>query len=319
MGGIQFLNHTMQNIMNKSNFLISELENLLRSLEAEDRDDQMLRQQYRQKWFREPSQKLNMKFVQAAQQYIASLNNTKKYDLQEYNEINDNARYFSELLLPREQLLNKIPKRQDLEEKELPEEKELRNCILKLYELSDQCMSIIRPIYNELNDDSIIVGQFIDVLAKKTTEQAIYEKYKEEYEKKIAALKPISDQVKSQKELVNQTLQKNGQKIRDKPKPVISNETKEYFNTLDQYANMFMKKYDKVRKGDKYYNDLYEKISNLIQSGNDWMIKRSDEKNVILGTITGRKTGATNTRLTESALLDPERNPFTKMNVRKKK
>ena len=82
---------------------------------------------------------------------------------------------------------------------------------------------------------------------------------------------------------------------------------------------MFMKKYDKVRKGDKYYNDLYEKISNLIQSGNDWMIKRSDEKNVILGTITGRKTGATNTRLTESALLDPERNPFTKMNVRKKK
>ena len=319
MGGIQFLNHTMQNIMNKSNFLISELENLLRSLEAEDRDDQMLRQQYRQKWFREPSQKLNMKFVQAAQQYIASLNNTKKYDLQEYNEINDNARYFSELLLPREQLLNKIPKRQDLEEKELPEEKELRNCILKLYELSDQCMSIIRPIYNELNDDSIIVGQFIDVLAKKTTEQAIYEKYKEEYEKKIAALKPISDQVKSQKELVNQTLQKNSQKIRDKPKPVISNETKEYFNTLDQYANMFMKKYDKVRKGDKYYNDLYEKISNLIQSGNDWMIKRSDEKNVILGTITGRKTGATNTRLTESALLDPERNPFTKMNVRKKK
>ena len=119
--------------------------------------------------------------------------------------------------------------------------------------------------------------------------------------------------------IVNQTWQKNSQKIRDKPKPVISNETKEYFNTLDQYANMFMKKYDKVRKGDNYYNDLYQKISNLINSGNDWMIKRSEEKNVMLGSITGAKTGASNTRLTESALLDPERNPFTKMNVRKKK
>ena len=49
------------------------------------------------------------------------------------------------------------------------------------------------------------------------------------------------------------------------------------------------------------------------------MIKRSEEKNVLLGTITGAKGGKNNTRLTESALLDPERNPFTKMNVRKKK
>ena len=319
MGGVQALNHTMQGIMNKSNFLISELENILKSLEAEDRDDQMLRQQYREKWCREPSQKLNIKFVQAAQQYITSLNNTKKYDQQEYNEINDNARYFEELLLPKDKLLNKIPRRQDLEDKEIPEEKEVRNSILKLYELTDKCMNIIRPIYNELNDDSNIVGQFIEVLAKKTTEQAIFDKYKEEYEKKFTALKPISDQVKSQKELVNQTVQKNSQKIRDKPKPVMSNETMEFFNNLDQYANMYMKKYEKVKKGDKYYNDLYEKISSLIQSGTDWMIKRSEEKNVLLGTITGAKGGKNNTRLTESALLDPERNPFTKMNVRKKK
>ena len=317
LGGTQSLMHIMQGIMNKSNFLISELENLIRSLEAEDKDDQMYRNLYKEKWIREPSQKLNFKLVQGAQQYIASLNNTKKFDQQENNEINDNAKYFDELLLPRDKLLRKIPRIEELEEKELPEEKEIHESILKLHELGDKCMNIIRPIFNELNDDSNIVGQFIEVLAKKTTEQAIFDKYKEEYQKKLDGLKPLNDEIKKQKDIVNQILQKNSQKIREKPKPTISNETMEFFNTLDQYANMYMKKYEKIKKGDAYYNDLYHKISELINSGDNWMIKRSDEKNVILGTIQGAKAGK-KLRLTESALLDPNRNPFTKMKFGKK-
>ena len=314
MGGTGYLNHVIQGIMNKSNFLINELENFLKSLEMEDKDDQTCRQLYREKWIREPSQKLNFKLVQSAQQYIGTLYNTKKYDQQEYNEINDNAKYFDELLLPRDKLLSKIPRREELEEKEIPEEKEIKNAVMKLYDLGDSCMNIIRPIFNELNDDSIIVGQFIDVLAKKTTEQAIFDKYKEEYEKKFNNLKPISDEIKKQKEIVNQTVQKNSQAIRNKQKPQISNETLEFFNRLDQYANMYMNKHEKIQKGDKYYNDIYEKISALIKGGTDWMIKRSDEKNVILSTIKGAQAGGNfKSRLSESALLDPKRNPFTNM------
>ena len=317
LGGPRHLANIMQGIMNKSNFLINELENLLRSLEAEDKDDQMYRQQYKEKWIREPSQKLNFKLVQGAQQYIASLNNTKKYDIQENNEIMDNAKFFDELMLPRDQLLSKIPRREELEEKEIPEEKEVRESIMKLYELGDKCMNIIRPIFNELNDDSNIVGQFIEVLAKKTTENAIFEKYKEEYMKKLDGLKVLNDEIKKQKDVVNQTLQKNMQKIRDKQKPPLSNEALEFFNYLDQYANLFMNKYEKIKKGDNYYNDIYQKISSLIKNGEEWMIKRSDEKNVILGTIKGAKTAA-KLRLTESALLDPKRNPFTNAKFGKK-
>ena len=317
LGGPRHLANIMQGIMNKSNFLINELENLLRSLEAEDKDDQMYRQQYKEKWIREPSQKLNFKLVQGAQQYIASLNNTKKYDIQENNEIMDNAKFFDELMLPRDQLLSKIPRREELEEKEIPEEKEVRESIMKLYELGDKCMNIIRPIFNELNDDSNIVGQFIEVLAKKTTENAIFEKYKEEYMKKLDGLKVLNDEIKMQKDVVNQTLQKNMQKIRDKQKPPLSNEAIEFFNYLDQYANLFMNKYEKIKKGDNYYNDIYQKISSLIKNGEEWMIKRSDEKNVILGTIKGAKTAA-KLRLTESALLDPKRNPFTNAKFGKK-
>ena len=314
MGGTECLNRIMNGIMNKSNYLINELENLLKSLEAEDNDDQSCRQRFREKWIREPSQKLNFKLVQGAQHYISSLNNTKKFDMQEHNEIMDNARYFEELLLPREQLLSRIPKREELEDKEIPEEREIHEAIIKLYELGDKCMGIIKPIFNDLNDDSQIVGQFIEVLAKKTTEQAIYEKFKEIYEKKFVELKPISDQIKQQKDVVDQLVQKNSQKIRDKPKQNISNEAMEFFRTLDQYANMYMNKYEKVKKGDKYYNDLYQKVSNLLKTGEDWMIKRSEEKNAILSTIKGASGFGTN-RLNSSALLDPNKNPFTNMNV----
>jgi hypothetical protein len=306
----------MNGIMNKSSYLIKELERLLRALELEDKDDQMCRQRFREKWIREPSQKLNFKLVQASQQYIGSLNNTKKFDQQEMNDIMNNMRFFEELMLPRDQLLNRIPRREELKEKEIPEETEVREAIMKLYELGDKCLTVIRPIYNELNDDSKIVGEFIDVLAKKTTEQAIYDKYKEVYEAKFNELKPLSDDVKQYKETVNEIVQKNSQKIRDKPKQDISNEAMEFFRMVDQYCNLFMNKYEKVKKGDKYYNDLYQKITQLIKSGNDWMIKRSEEKNAILSTFKNVKGLAPNVnRQSSSDVLDPSKNLYTNMNV----
>ena len=152
MGGTGYLNHVIQGIMNKSNFLINELENFLKSLEMEDKDDQTCRQLYREKWIREPSQKLNFKLVQSAQQYISTLYNTKKYDQQEYNEINDNSKYFDELLLPRDKLLSKIPRREELEEKEIPEEKEIKNAVMKLYDLfSDSWSTTIWKFIDDNN------------------------------------------------------------------------------------------------------------------------------------------------------------------------
>ena len=317
IGGTEALSRIMNGIMKKSSYLINELENLLKSLEAEDKDDQMCRQRYRDKWIRQPSQKLNFKLVQGAMNFLNSLNNTKKYDSQEQNDIMNEARYYEELLLPREQLINRIPRKDELQEKETPEETEVHEAILKLYELGDKCMQIINPIFSELNDDTVIVGQFIEVLAKKTTEQAIYDKFKEIYSQKFNELKPLSDEVKKQKQVVTDVVQKNSEKIMQKPKQNYSNEQVEYFKNLDNSANMFMKKYEKIKKGDSYYNDIYQKVSQLLKTGNDWMIKRSDEKNAILSTIKGASVSGNlpGTRVDSSDLLNPETNPFTKMNV----
>ena len=314
MGGIDILNRKMQGIINKSNFLISELENFLKSLEAEDKDDDACRQKYKEKWCREPSQKLNIRLVKSAQGFLTSLNATKKFDRQESDDINNNAQLYQELLLPRDMLLNKIPKREELRDKEIPEETELREAIMKLYEIQDKCINIKNHIYNVLNDDSNIVDQFVGVLAKKTTENAIFDKYKEDYEKKLNELKTVNDELLQQKEVVKQIYEKNIQKIRDKPKQKIGSENQEFFNKLDKNANMYLKKIEKIKKGDNYYNDIYEKVSSLIKIGTDWMIKRSDEKNVLLSALSkDNKKGKL--VLTESCLLDPRRNPFTNFNV----
>jgi len=43
--------------------------------------------------------------------------------------------------------------------------------ILNLYDLSDKANDIISPIYDQLNDDSLVLSMFVEVLEKTTTEQ----------------------------------------------------------------------------------------------------------------------------------------------------
>ena len=84
--------------MGKSNFLISTLQNLLRSFEAEDKDDKKFRQRYKDRWFREPSIQLNGQMVKAVQQYIKSIQQTQAFDQQASNEISIDANCFEELM-----------------------------------------------------------------------------------------------------------------------------------------------------------------------------------------------------------------------------
>ena len=62
---------------------------------------------------------------------------------------------------------------------------------MNLIDLSDQTANIINPIYDQLNDDTAVLSMFIEVLEKTTTEQAIFTKNKEEYEKKFVELKDM--------------------------------------------------------------------------------------------------------------------------------
>ena len=282
IGGSNGLNQIMQGIMGKSNFLINSLETLLHSFEAEDKDDRMNRLRFRDKWIREPSLKLNYQMVQAAQSYIKSIQQTKIYDQQASNEISADSYHFDQLMQPLIVLNRNIPITKRPKTELTAEEKEVKAEITKLYELSDKCTEIIKPIFSQLNDDSVLVGLFMDVLNHKATEQAIYEKNKAEFEAKFEQLKKLSEEVKKQEEVINELIKKHSEKIIPKVDENEENRIIEYYRHLDELTNMFMAKYEKIKKGDNYYNELKEKVGKLIKFGNDWMIKRSDEKNALI-------------------------------------
>ena len=285
IGGSMALNGMMQTIMNKSNFLISNLQNTLNSFKKEEADDNYQRQRFGNDWVRKPSSAINVNYINAIQNHIKNLQNTRKFDQKQSEDILNSAKDFEVLGLPKTKLEADIPGDKKVLNKISADEEKIKNEIITLYNLNDQCMEIINPIYEELNEDGIIIPTFIEVLGKKTTEEAVYKKYKEEYEKKFVKLKELTDQVKKQKNVINNLVQKIGPNLEGGNKYGLSQETMNYFKDIDQKANLFMNMYEKVKKGENYYNNLHQKIEEVIQSSNKWMIQRNEEKNVLIEAI----------------------------------
>ena len=292
IGGSIALNGIMQTIMNKSNFLISNLQNTLNSFKKEEEDDNYQRQRFGNNWIRKPSNALNVKYIGAIQNYIQNLYKTRKFDQNQNDEILKNVKSFEILSLSKSELEAKIPGDKKGLNKLSADEEKIRKEILNLYNLSDKCMEIINPIYEDLNEDGNIIPIFIDVLGKKTTEEAIYKKYEENYDNKFIKLKELTEQVKKQKNVINNLVQKTGLNSTGVNNYGISEEVMNYFKDIDQKANLFLNIYDKIKKGENYYNGLHHKIEEVIQSSNKWMITRNEEKNVLIEAINkGPKMG----------------------------
>ena len=293
IGGFPALNGIMQGIMNKSNFLISNLQNTLNSFKKEEEDDNYQRQRFGSQWFRKPSNAINVKFISAIQNHINNLQNTRKFDQKQTDDILNNAKSFEILCSNKSKLEGDIPGDKTGLNKLSADEQKIKDEIINLYNLSDKCMEIINPIYDELNDDGVIIPSFIEVLAKKTTEESVIKKYKEDYETKFVKLRELTEEVKKQKNVVNNLVQKIGPNLTGNGNNYgISEEARNYFKDLDQKANLFMNMYEKVKKGENYYNGLHHKIDEIIQASNKWMISRNKEKNVLIETIkNGSKQG----------------------------
>ena len=292
IGGFLALNGMMQNIMNKSKYLISNLQNTLNSFKKEEADDNYQRKRFGNDWIRKPSNAINVKYIQAIQNYIQNLQNTGKFDQKQNDDILNNAKNFEIFGFTKSKLEADIPGDLKGLNKLSSDEEKIKNEISNLYNLSDKCMEIINPIYEDLNEDGNIMPNFIDVLGKKTTEDAVYKKYKEDYESKFVKLRELTDQVKKQKNVVNNLVQEIGPNLGNANNYGISDEAMNYFKEIEQKANLFMNMYEKIKKGENYYNGLHHKIEEIIRSSNKWMISRNEEKNVLIEAINkGSKKG----------------------------
>ena len=286
MGGVMGLNGKMQGIMNKSNYLINQCQHTLSSFKKEEADDTQQRQKYGDScWLRKPSNEINFKYIGAIQNYIQNLQNTSKFDKKQQDDIIKMAKDFEVLGLSKEKLEKNIPGDKSGLNKLSADEETIKNEITKLYNLKDQCMDIINPIYEELNNDENIIPIFVSILESKTTEEAVFKKFKEDYDSKIQKLKEITEEVKKQKNEVSKVVQKYGLKISGNNGYGISDEDKQYFNNLEQKAQSFLHILEKIQKGENYYNGLYQNIDETIKASNKWMISRNEEKKTLIDAI----------------------------------
>ena len=321
LGGTIALNEIMQNIKNKYDYLVSNLENTLNSFKNEENDDNMNRQKYGSKWIRKSSNVLNVKYIEAIQNHLKNLQRTAIYDQKQNDEICNNAKYFEKISCSKAKLTNDIPGRVIGKKPENSQESRLHDEILNLYDLSDKTNDIISPIYDQLNDDAAVLSMFIEVLEKTSTEQAIFEKNREEYEKKFKELKEISEQILNQKKIITELSAKVVPEIMKTKEQKVGDEAMEYFKELDKYANLYMNIYGKCKKGEDYYNNLQYKIDEVLAASNKWMIRRNEEKNALISTIMkgkgvgGAYSGQSSQYQDTSAFLNPNENMYTNFNV----
>ena len=335
LGGTIQLSSTIEAIMNKTGEMLNYLNQSLQNLSNEMREDNMYRQRFQNQWIRRPSNELNTNLVNALQKYIANLNQTKQYDLKEKDDIVSNIKNFEMLSLPIEVLNEKIPGTKAEKPKPLSkDEQSVRDSVQALLKLKDECFKIINPIFEKLNDESQIVQSFVDVLAKKTTEQAIFETSKNEYEAKFVELEKLSDIIKKDKNTLEENIHKIANEMAQGEKKIeYPHEVNEFFKQLFNYYKLYMQKSEKLRKGREYYAGLEMKIKEILLATNKFIQQRESEKEALIQSITGlsynqfinkTKGGGNNPGNnqgnkaygTQEDFLDPDKNVFTKLGVK---
>ena len=248
-GGAKGLTNLMDNIMKVSNYLLSNLQNTLNSFKNEEKDDNIQREKYGSKWIRKPSNALNGNYIQAIQSHIKALTQTKVYDNKQNDDIMKNIDSFEKISESKSKLTNDIPGRIVGEKPETDDEETLHEEILRLYNLGEKANNIITPMFDQLNDDSVLMSIFIEVLEKTTTEQAIFAKNKQDFDKKFKDLEKIRDKVLKQKQKINELCKKINKNDKETENPNISDEAKKYFNELENAANLYMIYYNQCKKG----------------------------------------------------------------------
>ena len=291
MGGTMGLTSTMQNIINHSDQMINKLNSCLSSLANEEKDDMNGRNRFGNKWIRPPSSNLNKDMIMQCQKLLSQLNQTKQFDQKENNDICEKGKFFELISLPRETLTQKIPGRiVDVKKPVFTgDEQDVRDKIMELKNDRQRCMNIINPIFEDLNNDGYIVNLFVNVLAKKSTEQAIFEKNKEDYEKKLAQLDEISEEIRKKKQDILEKLPSitNAINSNNSKNSNVGGDAMNFFKNLDDYANEYLKKHEKLRKGSDYYNNFDRNVNECCGGINNFLQKRFDEKNALIQSLTG--------------------------------
>ena len=285
LGGTSYLNNLMSTILSKSNDLIDSLNKILSDIKKEEKEDNYYRKNIGDQWVINPSNTLNMNYIQTIEDNIAKINQARECDIKENKQLIENIDNFSEFNLPKNQIEQKLIQLSNSNGEMTSEEKKLRDEILKLYSLGNKSSKIINPILKDIKCGGLANPLFSEVAMNRMTEKSVFEITKEKYLKQLEPLEGISNEIKNQMNIINDLIPKSENSLFPKSE---DNGVFQYLEKLEQNANNFLEEVQKLKSGENYYNELEANINNMIKTINDWLDHRKEEKKMILETFKGR-------------------------------
>ena len=285
LGGGFYLTNSMNKILNKSNELIEKLNSILSNIMQEEKEDDYYRKKIGEQWVINPSNSLNINYIQAVKNYLTQINKGREYDKKENYQINENVKNYDDLSLTKSQIEQKFIQSGQGKDLLTPEEQKIRDEIIKLYILGDKSYDIVNPILNEIKSGAAVINYFSEVVNHRMTEKSVFDLTKEKYLKKLQSLEGISNEIKIQMKTINDLIPK----INQNDYFPMENNSKEnqLFDKLEKLADDFMEKVEKILKGENYYIEFEKKINSLINQINGWIEKRKEERKMLLGNIKG--------------------------------
>ena len=320
LGGNIGLITAIQNIINHSEYTLKILNETLTEVNNEERDDFSLRNQFgEKKWVITPSNQINKTIVVSLNNHIKNLTQTNKLDHQQKNEVLNNSEQFQILSESQGTLNKRIPGSKITKSNLNKEEIETKKKILHLKELCKDLENMKKSLLNYIETDNKILHLFYD---DKYDENTIFNSQKGEINIRINEIKKKSDEIKKCENEIKVLISQIPPPNDNIPIP---KEAQNFFNNLNTYVDLYMKKYNKFIKAGEYYDKLHQEIYKIIKNAKEFLDKRLEEKKTLFKVLTQKdydewkksQNNNKNSNFNEvtNDFLDPNKNRFTNMNV----
>ncbi|XP_075265967.1 programmed cell death 6-interacting protein-like isoform X2 [Convolutriloba macropyga] len=263
------------------------LDESVRLLREEREQDEKLRNQYKQKWNRTPSEQLTKQLTDDQTKYLALLQRSKEADIKVKTQFENTIDYMRILSLSKAEIEGKLPSSQSNDATRSPEAQQLRELMKEVDAIKVQ-RSRIEEKLQAKTDTATIKAKFLgemtpsgSVEAASVTETLLNEMLGD-------ARTDLGETFMKQEQLLEQIqtvhsrfaqFSSGNNEVRD-----------EFLKKLAQAYDAYETLVNHLGEGQKFYGDLTEILLTHQSKVNDFVFARSTEKEDLLKDITSNAT-----------------------------
>ncbi|KAJ3300005.1 pH-response regulator protein palA/rim20 [Borealophlyctis nickersoniae] len=301
-GGANSLRDQWQTVLSMAERDAALLEEAIKILDDEAREDDELRTQFRERWTRAPSRALTSNMRDSVKVYQSKLDAAKKSNELVRNKIDANMHLIESLSLTKDELEASIPSSTTSSTLALkdPNVKQLKVLLDNLNQNMKKCGSIVEDL-KKMSASDDIGPRLIEVTSRR--EDYNNDELFNEQLKKYDPFQTTATEMRAQQEkLVGAIREANSRFLESKQTNEMIRQREQALQNLDNAYKAFMEISGNISEGIKFYTDFQNVLSNFKNSCSDFAFARGIDKKDYLTQI---QQQITNTRLPDAPQLPP--------------